>query len=293
MGKKTNKGKNAWVIVAVLALVVAVGWNMTGFQHPDRAEGNQLKVTESIRDNATDNATGNSTYNASYEIPVILSDGVPSQILHRTAYITSYNRETRTPNWVGWVLTSDHTDGEYARGGSKFIEDDDVPEPRATYKDIRESECGYQRGHMCPAGDNKWSYKAQRESFLMTNICPQDGDLNQRDWKYLEEECRDWARKYGRIYIVAGPVFQSKDYKTVGDNKVAVPDAFFKVVLAFDSGSPKTIGFLYDNQSGHHEMDYYVRTVDEVESATGIDFFSQLEDSVERTIEAIVSLCEW
>ena len=72
-----------------------------------------------------------------------------------------------------------------------------------------------------------------------------------------------------------------------------MPDAFFKVVLAFDSGSPKTIGFLYDNQSGHHEMDYYVRTVDEVESATGIDFFSQLEDSVERTIEAIVSLCEW
>lgn len=87
------------------------------------------------------------------------------QILNRFAYITSYNKETRTPNWVGWILTAEHTDGEYVRKGHSFIEDLDVPTPRAIYSDIKEGECGYQRGHMCPAGDNKWSYKAQKESF--------------------------------------------------------------------------------------------------------------------------------
>lgn len=70
-------------------------------------------------------------------------------------------------------MISEHTDGEYARKGHSFIEDLDVPLPRAIPADIRESECGYQRGHMCPAGDNKWSYKAQKDAFLMTNICPQ------------------------------------------------------------------------------------------------------------------------
>ncbi len=278
MGRKTNSGKGAWVIVVVLALVVAVGWNMTSPHGQDR-------TTTSIDNDSSETP--------SYEIPVLLSDGVPSQVLCRMAYTTSYNRDTRTPNWVGWVLTSDHADGEYGGGSTKFIEDEDVPEPRATYADIREGECGYQRGHICPAADNKWSYKARRESYLMTNICPQDGDLNQRDWKYLEEECRDWARRYGKVYIVAGPVFRSKDYKTVGDNRVAVPDAFFKVVLTFVSGSPKAIGFIYENQSGHHDMDYYARTVDEVEAETGMDFFSQLDDSVEMAIEAVANLSEW
>lgn len=268
-GRNTGGGQRTWVIVALLALVAAVGCNMTGKHRQDRAEEGD-----------------------SYEIPVMLSDGVPSQILYRTAYTTSYNRETRTSNWVGWVLTSEHTYGECPKA-NYFFEDEDVPEPRATYKDIREGECGYQRGHMCPSADNKWSYEAMRQSNLMTNICPQDGELNERDWKYLEMECRDWARKYGKVYIVAGPVFRSADYRTVGEVGVAVPDAFFKVVLAFTQGSPKTIGFIYENRPGQHEMEYYVRTVDEVETVTGMDFFSQLEDSVEMAVEAVASLGEW
>lgn len=60
---------------------------------------------------------------------------------------------------------------------------------------------------MCPAGDNKWSFEAQKDAFLMTNICPQNGNLNQYDWRFLEEQCRERAIKYGKIYIVAGPIF--------------------------------------------------------------------------------------
>lgn len=220
---------------------------------------------------------------------------VPSQMLSRTAYTTSYNHETLTSNWVGWVLTGKHTDGTFARKGHMFIEDTDVPRPRAIYSDIRESECGYQRGHICPAGDNKWSKDALDDAFLMTNICPQDGDLNQRDWKYLEEACREWAQQYGKVYIVAGPIYQSSPYHTVGEHHVAVPDSFFKVVLRKGNSLDdlEAIGFIYPNQSGHKKMEAYVQTVDEVERATGLDFFYQLDDEVENRIESHSDLGDW
>ena len=129
----------------------------------------------------------------------------------------------------------------------------------------------------------------------MTNICPQNGDLNQRDWKYLEEACRDWALKYGKVYIVAGPIFKSKTWRTVGENHVAVPDAFFKVVLTLgkNQDSPKAIGFIYLNEKGRHQMEYYARSVDEVEAVTGLDFFSHLDDSVERVVESRCDLRDW
>lgn len=225
-----------------------------------------------------------------YEIPQYeAGTATTEQILKRTAYTASYNRKTRNPNWVGWVLTAEHTDGPYERKGIKFEEDEEVPAPRARYSDIRESECGYQRGHLCPAADNKWSFKTQKEAFLMTNICPQNGDLNQRDWKYLEQDCREWALKYGKIYIVAGPIFNKKRPKTVGENKVAVPDAFFKVVLMVpESGGKdaKAAGFVYDNKEGHHPASHYQKTIDEVERMTHLDFFHQLDDQIENDIES-------
>lgn len=129
----------------------------------------------------------------------------------------------------------------------------------------------------------------------MTNICPQDGDLNERDWKYLEEACRDWARRYGKIYIVAGPIFHGKSHNTVGEHRVAVPDAFFKVVMRTKGPShdAQAIGFIYKNEPGRHDMGYYVRSVDDVEKATGLDFFYQLDDKVENKIESRSELSKW
>ncbi len=278
-----RKNKLTGVALLAILLVAGYGWSNSERQTPpaDKTETTVSSVPETTDDG--------------YEIPVIMTKGVASQVLKRYSYTTSYNKETRNPNWVGWSLTAEHTDGEYARKGHSFTEDTDVPAPRATYYDIRESECGYQRGHMCPAGDNKWSYEAQEDAFLMTNICPQNGNLNQHDWKYLEESCREWAQKYGKIYIVAGPIFYDTDYNTVGENMVAVPDAFFKVVLRLGktADATKAIGFIYANQTGHHKMDYYVKTVDEVEEATGMDFFRQLVDDVEDAVESRSDLEEW
>ena len=285
------KKKSSPILMLAIAIAL-VCWQQ--WKTPkSNEETQQAQTTRSSTNSSTASPTAPSQDAETaihYEIPQYeAGTATTEQILKRTAYTASYNQKTRNPNWVGWVLTAEHTDGPYERKGIKFEEDEEVPAPRARYSDIRESECGYQRGHLCPAADNKWSFKTQKEAFLMTNICPQNGDLNQRDWKYLEQDCREWALKYGKIYIVAGPIFNKKRPKTVGENKVAVPDAFFKVVLMVpESGGKdaKAAGFVYDNKEGHHPASHYQKTIDEVERMTHLDFFHQLDDQIENDIES-------
>jgi len=216
------------------------------------------------------------------ELPARM-DGADELLLKREGYYVSYNKERRVPNWVAWHPTAEHTNGSNYRDGEVFAEDHDVPRPRATDSDYYGS--GYDRGHLCPSGDNKWSRKAQTQSFLFTNVCPQNHDLNKGDWNDLEIQCRYWAKRWGELFIVAGPVFYNGARNTIGKNKVAVPDAFFKVVLN-DSRKAKAIGFVYPNKRGHKDMNEYLRPVDEIERLTGIDFFPLLDDKVEEAVEA-------
>lgn len=216
--------------------------------------------------------------------------GTSEQILERTGYVASYNKVTLLPNWVAWHLTAERTEGSAKRSGVDFAEDTEVPEPRATDWDYYNS--GYDRGHMCPAADNKWSKKAMEESFLFTNMCPQNGNLNRGDWNEMEMACRKWAKKYGDLYIVCGPILYKGKHKTIGKNKVVVPEAFFKVVLR-TGDDPQAIGFIYKNTSGNRPKDSYVNTVDEVERITGIDFFPSLPDDVEKKVEAECDLGLW
>ena len=238
---------------------------------------------------ADDTKKGGKAKYSNLEIPAPLA-GVPEQILARKGYTVSYNSSRRVPNWVAWRLTAAHLKGDTKRSESKFHEDEDVAEPRAADADYMRS--GYDRGHMCPAGDNKWSQRAMDESFLFTNICPQAPQLNRGDWNEMEQACRKWARKYGEVYVVCGPIFYKKRPKTIGKNKVAVPDAFFKVVLKM-KGEPKAIGFIYKNADGNRPKGDYANSVDEVERITGIDFFPALPDEIERKVEAQCQPEEW
>lgn len=200
--------------------------------------------------------------------------GTSSKILRRKGYICSYNSQTRIPNWVAWKLTKAHTYGRGKRSSVEFHEDMDVPAPRVTTFDYSRS--GYDRGHLCPAGDNKWNMQALSETFLMTNVCPQNHDLNKGDWNDLEIQCRSWARKYGEIYVVCGPIQSKGKRKTIGKAKVTVPESFFKVVLCL-KGEPRAVAFIYKNAGGHHAMSSYVRSIDEVERITGIKFFKGVD----------------
>ena len=216
-------------------------------------------------------------------------DDRPEQILVRTSYFVSYNKEWRIPNWVAWHLTADHVDGDAPRRNS-FREDLDVPEPRATPADYKGS--GWSRGHMCPSGDNKWDPRANHDTFLLTNLCPQDANLNSGLWNSIEMDCRKWARKYGDVFIVCGPLPLRPPFETIGGNKVAVPKAFFKIVLCLNK-SPKAFGFVVKNRSGEKKSDLYYNTVREVERLTNIDFFPLLPDSIEDRVETHADISEW
>ena len=224
------------------------------------------------------------------EIPTSKAN-VPSLLLYREGYTTSYNADTRTPNWVAWHLTANHTNGPAKRKGIIFQADEDILAPRVDTYDYMRS--GYDRGHMCPAGDNHWSQKAMEQSFLMTNICPQVPALNSGLWNTIEKQCRTWAQVYGDVYIVCGPIYFNQKHKTIGKNKIQVPEAFFKVVLRLKD-EPKAIGFICRNASakGRKKTDY-VNSVDEVERITGMDFFSQLPDDIEQQIEGQADIKDW
>lgn len=224
------------------------------------------------------------------EIPISKKQN-PSLLLYREGYTASYNPETRTPNWVAWHLTASHTDGPVKRNGFSFQADQDIPEPRVDTYDYMRS--GYDRGHMCPAGDNHWNQKAMEQSFLMTNVCPQVPALNSGLWNTIEKQCRTWAEQYGDVYIVCGSIYFNQKHKTIGKNKVQVPEAFFKVILCLRD-KPKAIGFICRNASakGHKKKDY-VNSINEVERITGLDFFSQLPDNIEQRVESHADITEW
>ena len=215
---------------------------------------------------------------------------IPQQLLRRVGYVVSYNPETHIPNWVAWQLTESHTTGPYKRKGIEFQEDNEAEGVKVNTFDYSRS--GYDRGHMCPSGDNKWDKTAQLQSFLMTNICPQNRNLNAGDWNEMENQCRKWAKQYGCIYIVAGPILYNQKHKTIGKAKVVVPEAFFKVVLCME-GTPKAIGFIYKNEAGNRPKGDYVNSIDAIERITGFDFFPALEDTLEAKVEAEANLADW
>lgn len=215
--------------------------------------------------------------------------GTSEILLQRKGYVASYNKQRRNPNWVAWKLTKQHTYGKLQRDNERFEEDPDVPEPRATFQDYYNSR--YDRGHLCPAGDNKWDQEAMTQSFLMTNICPQNHGLNKNDWNDLEMQCRQWARNYGEVTIVCGPLFEG-EARYIGRNKVQVPSGFFKVVYR-EKPKAKAIGFIFRNNGSSQPWREQACSVDDVEERTGINFFPQLPDDVEDLIEAEELLRDW
>lgn len=223
------------------------------------------------------------------ELPLPLKNQ-SEQILYRKGYTVSYNKDYKIPNWVAWHLTADHISGPYRRLDGAWHEDNEVSTPRATVLDYRGT--GWSRGHMCPAGDNKWDADAMYESFLLTNCCPQNANLNSGDWNKIEMACRRWAQKFGDIYIVCGPIVYKNSKNTIGSNKVLVPDAFFKVVLCLN-GTPKGIRFIRKNTATSKRSDLYVNTIHEVERITGLFFFPTLPKEIAESVKSQKDLNDW
>lgn len=222
------------------------------------------------------------------EIPTLLTPR-QQQIIRHTGYTVSYNKDTKLPNWVSYELTRAETKGKEKRS-NRFIADPLVKGAIATNADYTRS--GYDKGHMAPAADMKWSPVAMNESFYFSNMCPQHPQLNRRGWKKLEDKIRDWAVADSAIIIICGPVIK-KQPKTIGKNKVVVPQQFFKVILSPFVKPMRAIGFLFNNEQSVDPLSAYVVTVDSIERLTNMDFFSLLPDELENMIEAEANYFQW
>ncbi len=220
---------------------------------------------------------------------VITNPELPEEIIYYTGMTVSYNRRAHVPNWVAWELTREETLGEEPRA-QNFVTDENV-DGCADPWDYSYS--GYDRGHMAPAGDMKWSPTAMRESFYMTNVCPQVKKLNTGTWKRLETKCRTWAQVDSAIYIICGPILTDTLTETIGDSHVIVPKRFFKVILSPYASPPRGIGFIMNNGYVKGGMQQAAVSIDEVEAATGHNFFSSLPDDIENEVESQCRFHNW
>lgn len=223
----------------------------------------------------------------------LIPDSIPDKLIVRYCYTVSYNTKTRQPNWVMWQLTEDHVMRRKDGVWNEYREDTELPsEISSTLDDYASS--GYDRGHMCPGGDCNWDDVGRDETFVLSNMCPQNPNLNRGDWKEIEMACRKWAKKYGSIYIVCGPIFlKSQQHERIGPNQIPVPEAFFKVVLCSESLSPRGIGFICRNTDGNRKKDFYVNSIRQVERVTGYKFFPNLEDSIKSLVYDMDDINNW
>lgn len=279
--RRNNKAKT--LTISIVLLVALVVWLVEQVDIPTI----QANEAQSVLD--ADNAEQPSIENPHLELASQTTK--PEQIIEHTGYTVSYHPYWYIPNWVAYELTDAEVDGLEERS-NHFVPDPLVKGDPVVTKDYSNS--GYDRGHMAPAADMKWSEQAMKESFYMTNMCPQNHSCNAGDRKDLEEFGRDLARKYKSIYICCGPIVTDTT-TTIGlYHRIVVPQSFFKAFLRQKvNGEWTCIGFIMPNAPGNRPLMTYMASVDDVEQQIGIDLFYQLPDSIEDSIEKDFNISDW
>lgn len=214
-----------------------------------------------------------------------------TEILTKTGFALAYNEAAEQAWWVAYHLTAEELQGTLDRDNFDFDSDVTVNTGSATLKDYKGS--GYDRGHLAPAADMKWSAQAMQASFLLSNISPQTHSFNAGIWERLEKRMRGWAKRDGSLYLVTGPVLKEKPSETIGLNQVWVPNSYFKVALTYKKNRWHALAFVIDQQASGKDLQPYFVTIDEVERQTGLDFFAAIPDEEEEALEAASEIGYW
>lgn len=218
-----------------------------------------------------------------------LPSSTTGQIVHHEGYSLSYNEAFEQAEWVAYELKKDQV--VYTDFKRPYFEQDKaVTTASAHWRNYKNS--GYDRGHLCPAADRKYSKAAFTETFLTSNISPQEHEFNSGVWNRLEQKVRYWAKKYNGVYVITGGILEN-NLKTIGKEEVAVPNYFYKILLDNTGGNTKMIAFLIPHQEVDKPLYEYVVSVDDIEERTGIDFFPALEDDKENRLEAMKTYKQW
>lgn len=218
-----------------------------------------------------------------------LPTSTTNQVVHHENYSLSYSEPHEQAEWVAYELKASHLRSTN-RKRPYFELDNAVKTGAAHWSNYKNS--GYDRGHLCPAGDRRFTRAAHDETFLTSNISPQEHQFNSGVWNRLEQKVRYWAKKYDGVFVVTGGVLKN-GLKTIGEENVAVPDQFYKVILDNANGNTKVLAFLMNHKDSDLPLYEFVVSVDSIEVLTGIDFFPELEDHIENKLEASSSYKHW
>ncbi len=214
-------------------------------------------------------------------------------------YVLGMDGRLKIPLWVQYELSPDELDGP-AKRKDNFHADASIPYGyRAERSDYKKS--GFDMGHMAPAGHMNRNQKVMDESFPLSNMAPQVGiGFNRHIWRYLEADCLDWCKARGVITIITGPIFKSNagsiSYEVIGDNEVAVPTHFYKIIV--DDKNPEdvqTLAFILPNKPlrGQTDISKYLTSIDEIEKLTGLDFLTALPIDIQKEVEASTAAALW
>jgi endonuclease G, mitochondrial len=249
---------------------------------PDEATADNSASSEGPSTRNAEQRTSNNLFEFEKQVDFLLPTGKSSeQLVRHGGYTLRYDDDLNVPVWVAYPLLAYELTGDAKRG--TFKPDPAVDGGTALPSDYTRS--GYDRGHLAPAADFKFSQRMMSETFLMSNIAPQVPDFNQGIWRELEEQVRSWAYREGGLYVVTGPVLRN-GLPTIGKtNEVAVPEYFYKVILYCRNPDIRIIGFLLKNEASNEQLTEFVVPVEKIEQLTGLDFFPKIPDDLERRLE--------
>ncbi|MGB5420473.1 DNA/RNA non-specific endonuclease [Algibacter sp.] len=265
---------NRRTLTSIVILVVIIG--VYGYEHFLGEEEKAEIITE-----------GSVTKSDTNEF--FLPTSTTGQIVHHEGYSLSYSEPNEQAEWVAYELKKSHLSNTNFKR-PYFEIDKAVKTGAASWRNYKNS--GYDRGHLCPAGDRRYTQAAHDETFLTSNITPQEHQFNSGIWNSLEQKVRYWAGKYDGVFVVTGGVLKG-NMKTIGTEHVSVPNQFYKVLIDNNSGATKMIAFLMPHKDSNKPLYEFVVSVDAIEKLTGIDFFPELEDSIENKLEASSSYKNW
>ena len=192
-------------------------------------------------------------------------------VYHKPGFSLSYVEQFELPEWVSYELTVDMMNKPKYNRDQDFNPDPAIRTGSGHYRDYKGS--GYRRGHLVPSGDMAWNKEAMDATFLLSNVAPMRQEFNDGIWLELENNVRDWSRKYGDINVVTGPLFNGTT-TTIGENQILVPRYFYKAVFTIQDSVPMAVAFLFDQeQQTFSVLGDYVVSIDSLEKLSGIDLF--------------------
>lgn len=251
-----------------------------------------------------------SGYASMLEIPALKGGSMNQFITHTTkrngkdypTYSLEYSYKYKHSYWIAYRF--DNTTGGNVGRNEAYKPDPELPSQYAAkHNDYTNS--GYTRGHLCASSDRQYSKEANQQTFYMSNISPQSGNgFNQSGsaWNTGEDKVQAWGYNISRstdtLYVVKGGTIGEGMIKGYIKNEIDIPKYFFMAVLFRSGDNYKAIGFYMPHENLKDDPDKkdpkkYLMSIDALEQETGIDFFHNLPDNIENTVEATYNVNDW